>query len=81
MIELILIAVAVLQLVQILQGRSIVAAIDDLTTAVTNLEAASTTIINKINQLKATPGVDPVAVETLVGRVNTVTANLTAAAQ
>jgi hypothetical protein len=75
-----LVAVALLLLGQILQGRQIVAAIDDLTTAVTNLEASSTAVVNKINQLKAS-GVDPVAVEALVARVNTVSTNLTAAAQ
>jgi len=77
----ILIAIVLLQLASIIQGRQIVAAIDDLTNAVTGLEAASTTVVNKINQLKATPGVDPTAVESLVARVNTVTTNLTAASQ
>jgi hypothetical protein len=74
-------AVIVLQLVQIIQGRYIVAAIDDLTNAVTGLEAATTAVVNKINTLKATPAIDPTVVETLVGRVNTVTNNLNAAAQ
>lgn len=58
----------------------IMAAIDDLTTAVTNLEAASSAVVQKITTLKAS-GVDPVAVEALVARVNTVTTNLNTAAQ
>jgi hypothetical protein len=74
-----IVAVALLQLAQILQGRQIVAAIDDLTLAVTNLEAASAAVVTKINTLKAS-GVDPAVVETLVGRINTATTNLNTAA-
>lgn len=73
-------AIAVLQLISIIQGRFIVAAIDDLTTAVTGLESASAAIITKLNQLKST-GVDPTQVEALVARVNTATNNLNSAAQ
>lgn len=75
-----LVAIAFLQLIIIYQGRQLVAALDDLTIAVGSLETASTTIINKINQLKSTPGVDPVQVEALVARINTAVANINAAA-
>lgn len=54
-------------------------ALTDLTNAVAGLETASGLVINKINALKTTPGVDPVKVEDLVARVNTVTSNLNAA--
>jgi hypothetical protein len=55
------------------------AAIDDLTTAVTSLESSSAAAVTKITTLKATPGVDPIQVEALVARVNTVISNLNAA--
>jgi hypothetical protein len=79
--EMIIYLLVVWMFILSLGGYFIMAAIDDLTTAVTGLEAASTMIINKINALKSTPGVDPVQVEALVARVNTVISNLTAAAQ
>ena len=60
-------------------GGIFMAALDDLTASVTSLEAATTEAVNKVNQLKATPGVDPAQVEALVARINTVVSNLKAA--
>ena len=74
-----LVIIGVLFAVQFIIWRLLMAAIDDLTTAVTNLEAAAANAVSKITTLKAVPGVDPTAVEALVARVNTVTSNLTAA--
>ena len=76
MIEYTLLGLAILTLALIMQGRAIVAAIDDLTAAVSGLETASAAVVTKINTLKAVPGIDPAQVETLVARVNTVTNNL-----
>ena len=73
--------IAILLLILIYGGYRMADALADLTTAVGNLEAATTAVVNKINQLKSTPGVDPTQVETLVARVNTVASNLTAASQ
>jgi hypothetical protein len=77
--DLILILIALLLLTIIILQRRTMSAIDDLTTAVTALESAVTNAVNKINTLKATPGVDPTQVETLVARVNTAVSNLQAA--
>lgn len=77
--DLALVFLGALLVVQLLIWRILMAVIDDLTNAVTALETAATTAVTKITTLKATPGVDPVQVEALVARVNTVTSNLTAA--
>jgi len=78
-VSVLLIIIALLLLtISILQRRTM-DALADLTTAVTALESAVTNAVAKINTLKATPGVDPTQVETLVARVNTAVANLNAA--
>ena len=53
-------------------------ALDDMTAAVTGLETASASAVTEINTLKSSD--NETALEALVGRVNTVTANLNAAA-
>lgn len=53
------------------------AAIDDMSTAVGNLETAASAAVIEINILKSSD--DETALAALVGRVNTVASNLTAA--
>lgn len=67
-----------LAILVILLRRKTMAALDDLTAAVTGLETASANAITEITTLKSSD--NETALEALAGRVNTVAANLTAAA-
>lgn len=62
---------------RLFEKEAIMAAIDDLTAATTNLETASAAAVAEIATL--TSDENETALEALATRINTVTANLTAA--
>ncbi len=57
--------------------------LDDLTNALSTLEANATAVVGKVNDLKAAAGnaVDPAAVAAATQRINTVATQLSTAAQ
>jgi len=64
------------------RGEKLMAEIDDLNAAVTNLQNSANTIITKLDELKNTPaGVDPAAVAAAAASVQTVADSLNTAAQ
>lgn len=74
-------AVCIMLFILSIGAYVIMATVDDVANSVTQLEQAVTAAVSKVNQMKSTPGIDPVQLDTLKSRIDAAVSSLTAAVQ